>query len=149
MRDGLIEQLGTPDEIYNLPRSAFVADFIGSSNLIRGRNRRDLARDDTFALETVDGRIVHGTAYGRHLADEIVASVRTVHLRISPQPPAAQQNVWPVEIEQTVFQGDFSQVLIRWGEQRLTARCAAMDPIAPSGQMFMSIDPRRVVLLSA
>src|SRR4029078_4985497 len=58
MRDGLIEQLGTPDEIYNLPQSAFGADFVGSSNLIRGRNRRDLATGDGFALETPDGRIV-------------------------------------------------------------------------------------------
>jgi ABC-type Fe3+/spermidine/putrescine transport system ATPase subunit len=149
MRDGIIEQLGTPDEIYNLPQSAFVADFIGSSNLIRGRNRPDLAGEGTFALETADGRIVHGTPYGRSLSDELTASVRTVHLRISPQPPAGQKNVWPVEIEQTVFQGDFTQVLIRWGEQRLTARCAAMEPLAAGSQMFMSIDPRRVVLLSS
>src|SRR4029078_10601470 len=69
MRDGLIEQLGTPDDIYNLPQSAFVADFIGSSNLIRGRNRPDLASNDTFALETADGRVVYGTAYGRSLVD--------------------------------------------------------------------------------
>jgi ABC-type Fe3+/spermidine/putrescine transport system ATPase subunit len=149
MRDGLIEQLGTPDDIYNLPQSAFVADFIGSSNLIRGRNRPDLASSDTFALETADGRVVHGTAYGRPAGDALTVSVRTVHLRISPQPLAGKQNVWPVEIEQTVFQGDFTQVLIRWGEQRLTARCAAMEPIASGSPMFLSIDPRRVVLLSA
>jgi iron(III) transport system ATP-binding protein len=43
MRDGLIAQIGTPGDIYNHPRNAFVADFIGSANLIRGRNRTDLA----------------------------------------------------------------------------------------------------------
>ena len=32
MRDGLIEQTGTADEIYRLPNSAFVADFVGSAN---------------------------------------------------------------------------------------------------------------------
>src|ERR1044072_6416168 len=32
MRDGNIEQIGSPTEIYNLPRNAFVANFIGSSN---------------------------------------------------------------------------------------------------------------------
>jgi hypothetical protein len=117
--------------------------------LIRGRNRRDLASGDTFALETADGRIVYGTAYGRPAAEELTASIRTVHLRISPDRPAGTQNVWPVEIEQTVFQGDFSQVLIRWGEQRMTARCAAMEPIAAGAGVFMSIDPRRVVLLTA
>ena len=40
MRDGLIEQIGTPGDIYNLPRNAFVADFVGSANLIRGTHPR-------------------------------------------------------------------------------------------------------------
>src|SRR6478736_1242103 len=60
MRDGLVEQIGTPDEIYALPRSAFVADFIGSSNLIRGRNRPDLAADGLIALETPGGQVIYG-----------------------------------------------------------------------------------------
>jgi iron(III) transport system ATP-binding protein len=149
MRDGVIEQTGTPDEIYSLPRSAFVADFIGSANLIRGRNRPDLAADGLIALETADGRIIHGTAHGRPVGDDLVVSVRTVHLRLSPDRPAGARNVWPVRVEQSVFQGDFTQVLIRWGEQRLTARCAAMEPIAAGAEIYMSIEPRRVVLLGA
>ena len=58
MRDGVIEQIGTPDEIYDLPRNRFVADFVGSANLVRGRHRRDLERDGMIVLETAAGR--HG-----------------------------------------------------------------------------------------
>ena len=47
MRDGLIEQIGSPSDIYNLPRNAFVADFVGSANLIRGRNR-ERSRDGRY-----------------------------------------------------------------------------------------------------
>ena len=36
MRAGVVEQSGTPAEIYNYPRTAFVADFVGSANLIGG-----------------------------------------------------------------------------------------------------------------
>jgi iron(III) transport system ATP-binding protein len=149
MRDGVIEQTGTPDEIYSLPRSAFVADFIGSANLIRGRNRPDLAADGLIALETADGQVIHGTASGRAVGDELVVSVRTVHLQLSRERPDGTQNIWPVRVEQSVFQGDFTQVLIRWGEQRLTARRAAMEPIAAGAEIFMSIAPRHVVLLGA
>src|SRR6187551_1313397 len=74
MRDGMIEQTGTPDEIYRLPNSAFVADFVGSANLIRGRNRTDLAMGDTVALETAAGHIVHGMAHGRPAGAEITFS---------------------------------------------------------------------------
>src|SRR6187200_200328 len=80
MRDGLVEQTGTPDEIYNHPRNAFVADFIGSSNMITGRLRPDLASDGLIALETSAGQIVYGVAHGRAVPPEPVFSVRTVYL---------------------------------------------------------------------
>jgi iron(III) transport system ATP-binding protein len=149
MRDGLVEQTGTPDEIYSLPRSAFVADFIGSANLIRGRNRPDLASGDLIALETADGQIIYGMAYGRPVSAELTFSVRTVHLQISLQQPTGKMNIWLVRVEKTVFQGDFSQVHIAWGGQRLVARCAAMEPIAPGRDVYMTVEPRRVVLLGA
>ena len=40
MSDGRVEQIGTPQEIYNSPASLFVAGFIGSANLLPGRGRR-------------------------------------------------------------------------------------------------------------
>src|SRR6188768_3963696 len=88
MRDGNIEQIGSPTEIYNLPRNAFVADFIGSSNLIAGRLRPDLASDGLIALETSAGQIVHGVAHGRAVPPEPVFSVRTVYLRVSFERPS-------------------------------------------------------------
>ncbi|MBF9231927.1 ABC transporter ATP-binding protein [Microvirga alba] len=46
MRDGLIEQIGTPEDIYNKPASAFVADFVGFENV--------------FALEAGQLKTPHG-----------------------------------------------------------------------------------------
>ena len=37
MSDGLIQQIGTPEEIYNEPKNVFVADFIGESNIFNGK----------------------------------------------------------------------------------------------------------------
>jgi ABC-type Fe3+/spermidine/putrescine transport system ATPase subunit len=65
MRDGVIEQVGTPAEIYDRPRNTFVADFVGSANLIRGATgptsaatgswcwRRRVARSSTASPPTV------------------------------------------------------------------------------------------------
>ncbi len=41
MKDGHIAQIGTPKHIYDEPKSAFIADFIGESNIISGRMVRD------------------------------------------------------------------------------------------------------------
>ena len=37
MKDGVIQQIGTPEDIYNEPKNAFVADFIGESNIVEGK----------------------------------------------------------------------------------------------------------------
>ena len=42
MDNGIIQQIGTPLDIYNEPKNAFVADFIGESNILDGIMRRDL-----------------------------------------------------------------------------------------------------------
>ena len=41
MRDGVIQQIGTPIDVYNEPKNAYVADFIGESNIIAGKMTRD------------------------------------------------------------------------------------------------------------
>ena len=42
MKKGIIQQIGTPVDIYNEPKNAFVADFIGESNIIDGTMKKDL-----------------------------------------------------------------------------------------------------------
>ena len=41
MDKGVIQQIGTPEDIYNEPKNAFVADFIGESNILDGVMRKD------------------------------------------------------------------------------------------------------------
>ncbi len=52
MNGGVIQQIGTPEDIYNEPKNAFVADFIGESNIIDGVMERDLVV--TFAGRTFE-----------------------------------------------------------------------------------------------
>jgi len=54
LSEGRIEQVGTPSEIYEQPASAFVADFIGSSNLVTAHVRGDGGGADT-TVETDHG----------------------------------------------------------------------------------------------
>ncbi len=42
MNEGIIQQIGTPQDIYNEPENAFVADFIGESNILDGIMKKDL-----------------------------------------------------------------------------------------------------------
>jgi len=147
MRAGHIEQKGPPHEIYNRPRTEFVADFVGSANLIRGRLRADLARDGLVVLETEGGHIVHGIAAGHTPGPNPVMSVRTVHLRLSATPPAAPINVWPVTVHRAVFLGDITQLHVDWGGRDLVIRQTVADEWAEGDAAYLSIAPGNCVLL--
>src|SRR6187397_904531 len=76
MNVGVIEQIGTPEEIYNRPRSRFVADFVGSANLIKGR----VSGPGLFEAE---GGTVLRTAGGGSGSE---VAVRTAYIDLVPQP---------------------------------------------------------------
>jgi len=147
MRDGVIEQVGTPGDIYDRPRNTFVADFVGSANLIRGRRRPDLERDGLVVLETAGGALVHGHAAGRPAGPEALMAVRTVRLRLDPARPTASVNAWSARIRQRVFQGDFTQYHVDWEGRTLIVRLAAAEPLAEGDEVYVSVDPRYCVLL--
>ncbi len=149
MRAGHIEQNGSPSEIYNYPRTAFVADFVGSANLIEGRARPDLSGHGLMALEADGGHIVHGVAHGRTPQPRPVMSVRTVHLLLSKARPNPGPNMWPVIVRRAVFLGDMTQVHVEWGGRELVIRQTASDNWADGDRAWLSIDPKHCVLLES
>jgi len=149
MRGGHIEQNGTPDEIYNYPRTEFVADFVGSANLIRGKLRPDMSALGVVALEADGGHIIHGVSHGRTPGSNPVMSVRTVHLRLSLERPVAPVNVWPVVVRRSVFLGDITQVHVEWGGRELVIRQTVPDGLAEGDGAWLSIATGHCVLLEA
>ena len=73
MSSGKVEQLGTPSQIYEEPKSEFVANFIGTSNLFSGELKRI---NDTFILKTPDGIEIKAIANGSKYSDNAIALVR-------------------------------------------------------------------------
>jgi iron(III) transport system ATP-binding protein len=147
MRRGHIEQNGPPSEIYRYPRTAFVADFVGSANLIAGRLREDLSGEGLVALKADGGHIVHGVAHGRTPGEKPVMAVRTVHLRLNAARPDGRLNVWPVVVRRSVFLGDMTQLHVEWGGRELVIRQTVAETWAEGDAAWLSIAPENCVLL--
>lgn len=149
MHAGHIEQSGSPDAIYNCPRTTFVADFVGSSNLIRGKVRRDRSSADTVVIETDGGHVIEAATWGRGYGDEACLSVRTVHLQIADvaAPPPAHANHWPATINRSVFLGDLTQIHVDWGDRELIIRRSGPQHWAEGQRILLSADPAHCTLL--
>ncbi len=107
MSRGQIEQIGTPQEIYRTPRTRFVADFLGSSNLFSGKVRSGAGG---LELDSPLGplRLAASAAPGE-TATITVLDTKT-HLSLAP--PAGNVNAVPVKVIGEEFVGATATVYL-------------------------------------
>jgi spermidine/putrescine transport system ATP-binding protein len=108
MNQGRIEQVGDPEEVYDRPRTTFVAGFIGVSNLMPGVIRKS-GTDGEVELDS--GVIVATDVNGFHVGDRCQAVVRPEKLTIG-----TGNSVEPsVEglVESSLYLGTSTQLIIR------------------------------------
>jgi spermidine/putrescine transport system ATP-binding protein len=80
MNKGRVEQMGNPRELYELPRTAFVANFLGKSNLMRGRVAEDLG--DAMGVDVAGVRVVLPKDRCSGHNGSVVVGVRPEKMRI-------------------------------------------------------------------
>jgi spermidine/putrescine ABC transporter ATP-binding subunit len=103
MSNGRIEQIGSPREIYERPANAFVADFIGNSNLL---DAIVVARDgDATMVRTDRGLMLRATGAEAGPDDRVVAMIRPEHVRLTSADEAAGENAHAAKIVEATYLG--------------------------------------------
>ena len=87
MRDGQVQQVGTPSELYDLPSDLAVADFMGFRNRLTGKVQMQQGERVTVAVSGAGGAAESLTGRARHgsLGDRVVLAVRPDDLTVQPQ----------------------------------------------------------------
>ena len=113
MNRGLVEQLGTPEELYERPATRFVADFIGTTNLLTGSIESVDAGSAVVRLEGGDACRVSGPDLRAGRIVEL--SVRPESIDIKPSNGASPDGVGPVraEVQQVAYMGGTVQYQVR------------------------------------
>jgi spermidine/putrescine transport system ATP-binding protein len=110
MNAGRIEQLGSPRELYEHPATRFVANFIGTSNILTGRLER---RGDTWALGGLgpDQRVLVADPGGAQPGQEVELAVRPekIVLRAEQDPPPPDRTALRVTVHEVVYLGTSTQ----------------------------------------
>jgi spermidine/putrescine transport system ATP-binding protein len=108
MNQGRVEQLGTPRQVYEQPRSRFVAGFIGTSNLFSGQCTRVVDGDAVIEVSGEERIVVplRGTT-----ARDLVVTVRPEKIGLSTAPPDSDCRVRGT-VTDVVYQGTFSSYTV-------------------------------------
>ena len=111
MNEGRIEQIDTPDEIYQHPKNWFVADFIGESNFING-NILEINADNSL-IEIPTNKKINGPEYEWMKAGmEVFVLLRPERLNIHLEKPIEARNLVSGTIQDDFYVGNISRYLI-------------------------------------
>jgi putative spermidine/putrescine transport system ATP-binding protein len=110
MEHGAIQQLATPQDLYDRPENAFVARFIGENNRLLGTVREVSGQTCVVAVEGGEVRALAVNVEG--VGSSSTLSLRPERVLIDPS-PAACPNVFDAHVEELIYHGDHTRVRVR------------------------------------
>jgi len=138
MNAGRIEQLGTPEEVYDRPRSEFVARFLGGSNILRGT-----ALDATHV--SFAGIPIECCGAALAAGAQVAVCVRQHDIGISnhaTRPAAA--NAVQCKVVRSVFLGGARDYLVEAPDgTQLRITAAPNETFAPGASVWLTLPPER------
>jgi iron(III) transport system ATP-binding protein len=131
MKDGIIEQIGTPEAIYRNPVNRFVAGFIGEATFIQGTVQKIEA--DTLTVETACGLFVaRKPALSFSLKEEAVLCIRPESIRFD-RADVERPNRFKGFFTESIYLGEVAQHLITLSESNgatFTLKAFELSPLA-------------------
>ena len=139
MRQGEVEQYGTPEEIYSRPRTRYVASFIGSPpiDFIAGRVEQDGATA-VFRAESISFPLASS-------ATALLAGTRAVELAVRSEHVLVGERGEPAKVELVQPVGPASFVTLGWDGGTITARVPGMSRLRPGQTVRFSIEPEHLM----
>jgi spermidine/putrescine transport system ATP-binding protein len=154
MNAGRIEQLGPPQELYDLPRTAFVANFLGRSNLVPGTVVDGGSGDGVLGIDAGGVRMQLPASRAAASEGDVLVGIRPEKVRLltddaAPEPGATV--LGPGTVEDVSFCGVSTEYIVRVpgvGPLVVFAQNLAADvPVAPGDEVRLSWSPRHAFAL--
>jgi iron(III) transport system ATP-binding protein len=150
MKDGVIEQLGTPQEVYRSPANQFVAGFIGEMNFLQGKIESiDRGADGAACVVFVgQGRLrARCEAPSFVVGQPVTCGIRPEAVWVGDTAHAAQETV-AARVVSTVYLGETEQYILRVGDgQTMKALEANPEKIRrPGDEVAVGARPQDVMI---
>lgn len=133
MSDGVIQQIGTPEEIYNEPKNAFVADFIGESNIFNGKVT------DKLQVQFCDH--IFTCVDDFHIGTKVEVVVRPEDIVMKPK----GEGMMDVVVDSVVFKGVHYEITVLSGDNEIVIHSIYNAVVGDT--ISIDIDPDSIHLI--
>jgi len=119
MKEGVIQQIGSPIELYERPDNEFIAAFVGYVNFLDGIVERIDLRSDTMTASTPIGRINFIPERNFNVGDKVKLVIRPETINISRLEPTTVENILQGEVEIGMYVGSLTKYTIQVKSERM------------------------------
>lgn len=145
MKDGVVQQVGTPKELYHRPANEFVASFIGRTNIIEGYLKNDYQKSAKIVLKN-----------GYTIKIPQLNHLKEQKIRISVRPEDfvrtnTREEGFEVEIKDSVYLGINTEYLAQWNEEELiqmTEQSSFEEDLTKGDSIWVKINTKKINVYS-
>jgi iron(III) transport system ATP-binding protein len=147
MKDGEIQQVGSPREIYNQPCSSFVADFVGTANFLDGVVD---SADPSGGIRVMTeiGPLLCQSNKTYQKSDLVLISFRPedILVHVDSEVPSGP-NTFDGKVAASVFSGDYSELRINVKDRVLRVKVAGDRVILKGTEIKLAINSRKTMIV--
>lgn len=153
MNKGTIQQVGDPQTIYTRPANAFVANFIGVANLLKGSLLGRSGTMSHLAIPAGEGRdplrVQAIGGEGATTGDTLFLCVRPEDIALHVRKPAAggDGNLFEGEVIDTIYLGNFLECRVRVGRHEIGVQLDHFEQLDRQQKVFLTFAPDHALCL--
>jgi len=147
MNQGRIQQTGIPAEIYDRPANRFVADFIGSANLLDGVVK-DLQGNETIVDLPDAGTTLRCVSYRpTAIGARVTVAIRPENIELESAPVAGMRNTVKGTVINKINMGSFIDYRVRLGAHEVRVHASRTFDAPEGSALDLKIDPANCLSL--
>jgi spermidine/putrescine transport system ATP-binding protein len=150
MNKGVLEQVGTPTEIYEQPATRFVAEFIGETNLLTGSVRERTSRRVLIDCEGIQVAAAPHPSVLEH--DKVTVAIRPEKTTLSLEPPPDERLVQvPGRLTERIYCGGMTKTIVTLSGGKQFVALEKTDqllPVAEGDELYVNWNPEHGVVLT-
>ncbi len=156
MDQGIVQQVGSPSNLFDFPCNRFVANFVGTMNVLEGLVKERTPSTITLSVQGIGDMIVPIIHDDTPAAPRLAASFRphTVQLESGNAGKNGDARfLWiPGVVERSEFLGDSTRYGVKVGEQHIVAdqsHYSGLPQFLPGAPVSVGVEPTQIRLLPA
>ncbi|MEX1030296.1 MAG: ABC transporter ATP-binding protein [Paenibacillaceae bacterium] len=147
IKHGVMVQRGIPSEIYEYPETQFVADFIGSTNFIKGEVTGPFELDGLYYATTAVGIMLVRSQTKLKGNEKIIISIRPENITLTLNKPSQDSNVYEAVVDTFIFLGESTGIQLKVNGTIIHTKIHPTAPVHEGGVVYLHFNPSKCIAI--